>query len=100
MPTTTSSEHAKVGQSFDCILDTKYAGLGGLNTWRIYYKIGNGPTLFKAATVVETTKLLVIFSPSEINQAAKMRTWAYALGSGTAVFKGDTFIIPIDKEEG
>lgn len=95
-----SEEELKVGSSSTVILDTKYAGLAGLLEWRIYYKLGDGATSFKPATVVETTKLSSEFEPTDLTRKANLRTWTWARGSGTIILKGwKTFVIPVIAED-
>ena len=99
MSITVSPDDAKVGSSFDLILDTLFVGIAGLTTWRIYFRKPGAAAAFKTATVVESTKLLAAFEPTDTDIEMNMYTWTYARGTGTIVFKGKTFMIPIVAED-
>lgn len=94
-----SPDDAKVGTSFTLELDTAFAGLSGLTNHRIYFRKPRQVAAYKSAEVFSSTWLRANFDPTDTDRKMNLRTWTYAQGTGTIIFKGKTFVVPVINED-
>lgn len=99
MAVTYSPEDVKVGSSFTLELNTKFPYLASLINHRIYYRKPRQVAAFKAAEYFDETWLRANFEPTDTDRKMNLRTWTEGRGTGTIIFKGKTFVVPVIDED-